>query len=73
MPKSYADLLREARDQIREVTLQEVDALAAGGATVVDVREASEWEQGHLPGAQHVPRATSSSRSRASPPTATRR
>jgi rhodanese-related sulfurtransferase len=54
MPKSYADLLREARDQIPEVTVQEVDAIPAGSATIVDVREASEWEQGHLPGAQHV-------------------
>ncbi len=54
MPKSYADLLREARAQIKEVTPQEVDALPAGEATLVDVREASEWEQGHLPGARHV-------------------
>ena len=54
MPKSYADLLREARAQIREVTAQEVEALPAGAATIVDVREASEWEQGHIPGAQHV-------------------
>ena len=23
-------------------------------ATIVDVREASEWEQGHLPGATHI-------------------
>jgi molybdopterin/thiamine biosynthesis adenylyltransferase/rhodanese-related sulfurtransferase len=54
MPKSYADLLREARSQIKEVTPQEVDALPEGAATIVDVREASEWEQGHLPGARHV-------------------
>lgn len=54
MPKSYADLLREARAQIREVTPQEVDALPVGTATIVDVREASEWDQGHLPGATHV-------------------
>jgi molybdopterin/thiamine biosynthesis adenylyltransferase/rhodanese-related sulfurtransferase len=54
MPKSYADLLREARAKIKEVTPQEVDALPPGSATVVDVREASEWEQGHLPGARHV-------------------
>jgi len=54
MPKSYADLLREARATIREVTPQEVDALPSGGATLVDVREASEWEQGHLPGAVHI-------------------
>jgi len=54
MPKSYADLLREARAQIKEVTPQEVDALPEGAATLVDVREASEWDQGHLPGAHHV-------------------
>ena len=54
MPKSYADLLREARAQIREVTASEVDALPVGATTVVDVREASEWEQGHVPGATHI-------------------
>ena len=54
MPKSYADLLREARAQIKEVTPQEVDALAPGTATIIDVREASEWDQGHVPGAKHV-------------------
>ncbi len=54
MSKSYADLLREAREQIPEVTVQEVADLAPGSAAIVDVREASEWEQGHLPGAHHV-------------------
>jgi molybdopterin/thiamine biosynthesis adenylyltransferase/rhodanese-related sulfurtransferase len=55
MPKSYQDLLREARGQIPEVTPPEVDALReAGQATLVDVREASEWDQGHVPGAVHI-------------------
>jgi molybdopterin/thiamine biosynthesis adenylyltransferase/rhodanese-related sulfurtransferase len=54
MPKSYADLLREARAQIREVSPQEVDALPTGATAIIDVREASEWEQGHLPGARHI-------------------
>ncbi|HEY7590684.1 MAG TPA: molybdopterin-synthase adenylyltransferase MoeB [Candidatus Limnocylindrales bacterium] len=55
MPKSYADLLKEARTEIPEVTPSEADALRAGGtATLVDVREASEWEQGHVPGAVHI-------------------
>ena len=54
MPKSYADLLREARSQIREVSARDVETLPAGAATIVDVREASEWEQGHLPGANHI-------------------
>ena len=53
MPRTYADLLREARATIREITPQEVDALPEGTA-IVDVREASEWEQGHLPKAVHI-------------------
>src|SRR5438128_4435943 len=53
MPRTYADLLREARSEIREVTPQQVDALPEG-TKVVDVREDSEWEQGHLPGALHI-------------------
>ncbi len=55
MPKSYADLLREARSQIREVSPAEVDPIRErGSAVIVDVREASEWEQGHVPGAVHI-------------------
>jgi molybdopterin/thiamine biosynthesis adenylyltransferase/rhodanese-related sulfurtransferase len=55
MPKSYQDLLREARKEIPEVTPPEVDALReAKKATLVDVREASEWDQGHVPGAVHI-------------------
>jgi sulfur-carrier protein adenylyltransferase/sulfurtransferase len=54
MPRTYADLLREARAQIREVTPQDVAALPDGATTVIDVREDSEWEQGHLPGAVHI-------------------
>ena len=55
MPKSYADLLREARSQIREVSPPEADAIReTGAAALVDVRESSEWEQGHIPGAIHI-------------------
>src|SRR4029450_9134299 len=54
MPKSYADLLREARAEIREVTPQEVEALPEEAVTVVDVREASEWDQAPLPNPLHI-------------------
>jgi sulfur-carrier protein adenylyltransferase/sulfurtransferase len=55
MPKTYAELLREARSEIPEVTPAETDALRQrGGVALIDVREASEWEQGHVPGATHV-------------------
>ena len=55
MPRTYADLLREARAEIREVTPAEADALRRrGGIALIDVREGSEWDRGHLPGAAHV-------------------
>jgi molybdopterin/thiamine biosynthesis adenylyltransferase/rhodanese-related sulfurtransferase len=54
MTKSYRDLLREARASVREVTPSETDLAARDGAVIVDVREASEWEQGYIPGAHHV-------------------
>lgn len=55
MPKSFADLLREARAEIPEVSPIETDRLRERGeAAIVDVREESEWDQGHLPGAIHI-------------------
>ena len=55
MPKTYNELLREARSQIREVGPSETDALRQrGSVALIDVRESSEWDQGHVPGATHV-------------------
>jgi molybdopterin/thiamine biosynthesis adenylyltransferase/rhodanese-related sulfurtransferase len=54
MSKSYRDLLREARATVREVSTAETELAARERAIVVDVREASEWEQGYVPGARHV-------------------
>ena len=55
MTRTYAELLREARAEIREVTPAEVDRLRREDRiALVDVREAFEWEQGHLPGATLV-------------------
>jgi sulfur-carrier protein adenylyltransferase/sulfurtransferase len=54
MTRTYAELLRAARSEIREVSPVEADALRARGVVLVDVREASEWDQGHIPGAIHV-------------------
>jgi molybdopterin/thiamine biosynthesis adenylyltransferase/rhodanese-related sulfurtransferase len=58
MTKSYADILREARAQVREVSALEVDLQRQSQTAplIVDVRENHEWEAGHLPGAIHVPR-----------------
>ena len=37
------------------VTLDELDALLESGATVVDVREKDERDEGYIPGSRHVP------------------
>ena len=62
MTKSYAELMRDVRGRIREVSTSEAAALAARGATIVDVRETSEWEEGHVPEARFVPRSYLESR-----------
>jgi molybdopterin/thiamine biosynthesis adenylyltransferase/rhodanese-related sulfurtransferase len=67
MRRTYTELLQGARAEIREVTPAQVDALRRAGDTeggnqggpergivLIDVREAAEWDQGHLPGAIHV-------------------
>jgi len=56
MPRTYAELLREARAQVAQITALETDALRQEDPEVriVDVRETSEWEQGHVPGAIHI-------------------
>ncbi len=58
MSKTYPELLREARTEVREVTPAEADALRQrGGIALIDVREDSEWDQGYIPGATHVSRS----------------
>jgi molybdopterin/thiamine biosynthesis adenylyltransferase/rhodanese-related sulfurtransferase len=56
MRKTFNDLMREARAVAREVWPDEAARMAASGVTLVDVREEHEWEEGHIPGAIHVPR-----------------
>ena len=56
MTKTYSQLVREAKASIREVDNAGAQALADAGALVVDVRETTEWQEGHLVGAVHVPR-----------------
>jgi len=54
---SYRELLREAKQQIREVDTATADELRSHPrAVVLDVREPDEYEQGAIPGALHIPR-----------------
>ena len=43
---------------VREITVQELKTALDAGASVVDVREASEYEEGHVPSAQFIPLST---------------
>ena len=54
---NFRDLLKAAKEQIREVDTAEADELRQQpGAVVLDVREPDEYEQGAIPGAVHIPR-----------------
>ncbi len=61
---SGTDLIRKAKEHVREVDPKEVhDLLAArNGEVIVDVREQQEFEESHIPGAVHVPRGHLESR-----------
>ena len=70
MSKTFSDLIREVKSNIREVTPAEAQQLelARGEVTFVDVRESNEWDEGHVPGAVHVPRGFLESRIEAAAP-----
>lgn len=50
------DLLKEVRGQINRVSPEEASQLIDKGATVLDVRELDEYEQGAIPDAVFIPR-----------------
>lgn len=56
--KTGQDLIDEAKQQIKEVTPEEVRDMQARNerAVYLDVREPNEWNLGHLPHAIHLPR-----------------
>jgi molybdopterin/thiamine biosynthesis adenylyltransferase/rhodanese-related sulfurtransferase len=53
---TFRELLAAAKSQITEVDTATAEARIAAGATVLDVREPDEYEQGALVGAVHIPR-----------------
>jgi molybdopterin/thiamine biosynthesis adenylyltransferase/rhodanese-related sulfurtransferase len=66
---SYRDLLQQVKGEIAEVDASRArDLIAEGDTAVVDVRERDEWDEGHLPGAVHVPRGNLESRIEAAVP-----
>jgi sulfur-carrier protein adenylyltransferase/sulfurtransferase len=57
---TYRELLARTKAEISEVDARAAQAI--DGATWIDVREIDEWQEGHLPGAVHVPRGNLESR-----------
>ncbi|MCC6183056.1 MAG: molybdopterin-synthase adenylyltransferase MoeB [Microthrixaceae bacterium] len=53
---NFRDLLNAAKAEIREVSTAEAEEMIDGGATLLDVREADEFEQGAVPGSVFLPR-----------------
>jgi hypothetical protein len=58
MSTTSRDLLIKVKKEIRESNIQDVNARmkADSNLAVLDVREKDEWDEGHLPGAVHIPR-----------------
>lgn len=54
----FLHLVDDARTRVRETTVADVRRRQEAGEafTLVDVREDSEWAQGHVPGAIHIGR-----------------
>lgn len=50
------DLLNAARQNLTIIDTEQAQGLIEQGATVLDVREPSEFDMGHLPDAVHIPR-----------------
>ena len=60
---NYRELLQQARSEISEIDASQArDRIESGEPVVVDVREQEEWDEGHIPGAVHVPRGHLESR-----------
>jgi molybdopterin/thiamine biosynthesis adenylyltransferase/rhodanese-related sulfurtransferase len=55
---TFDELLQQARRRVDEVTVAEATPVVEqpGQTRLIDVREKNEWDEGHIPGAVHVPR-----------------
>jgi sulfur-carrier protein adenylyltransferase/sulfurtransferase len=58
---TYRELLEQVKGEIDEISTADA-AARADGPLFLDVRELDEWDEGHIPGAVHVPRGNLESR-----------
>src|ERR671922_1136982 len=59
----YRELLAQVKSEIEEVDAARArELIVSDSPAIVDVRERNEWDEGHIPGAVHVPRGHLESR-----------
>ncbi len=59
---TYRELLGQVRAEIGEIDVSSAAPLLEEGTVFLDVRERDEWDEGHIPGAMHLPRGNLESR-----------
>ena len=59
---NYRELLSQVKGEIDEIDAQAAAPSIGDGTVFLDVRELHEWDEGHIPGAIHVPRGSLESR-----------
>jgi rhodanese-related sulfurtransferase len=57
MEKSYAEMVEDAKAQVKLVNVDEVMEDSSENLVLLDCREANEWHLAHIPGAVLIPRA----------------
>jgi len=56
----FVALVEDAKGRVRETNVEDVSQRLERGEklTIIDVREESEWDQGHIPGSVHLSKGT---------------
>ncbi len=54
--KEFLEIAEDARSRVKEISVEETLEKVKNGATLVDVREDNEWNDGHAVGATHIGR-----------------
>jgi sulfur-carrier protein adenylyltransferase/sulfurtransferase len=71
---NYRELLQQTRSEISEIDAPQArELIESQEPVVVDVREQDEWDEGHIPGAVHIPRGHLESRIERAAPDRSRR
>ncbi len=56
--RTGADLVDEAKSRVKQISASDAIRDQNDESVYLDVREANEWNLGHVPGAIHIPRGT---------------